>query len=220
MDSRTSKIIWRTKLNYDKPIFNQPIINKDSSQAFQDQFALRANGGNKTYIEVGGAHPDQNSNTYQLEVNHGWRGFSIEFNLVSYKHLWDSCKERKNKIYWQDALLTDYTAAVAENSLPNHLGYLSMDIDPAPQTFAALQRVIGSGLKFNCITFEHDLYCSNTDFNVLGTEYLTKNGYKVAVTDVYDRQPEIHIETWFVAEHINFPRMTFDEFKNLISQES
>jgi hypothetical protein len=198
-------------------IYSNPIINANKSQAFQDEFALRANGGNTSYIEIGAAHPDINSNTYQLEVIHGWRGFSIEFNSSAYKTIWDNCKERKNKIYWQDALLTDYNAAITENNLSSNIGYLSMDIDPASQTFLAMQQVIESNIKFNCITFEHDLYCSDTDYNIIGTEYLLKNGYKIAVTDVYDREPYIHIETWFVAEHVDFPRMTFDEFIRSIS---
>lgn len=193
------------------------IINRDKSQAYQDQFALRACGNNYTYIEVGGAHPDQNSNTFQLEVNHFWKGFSVELNDHHYKPLWESNPYRKNKIYWADATTFDYLAAVKENNLPNNIGFLSLDIDPAPQTFAATKRILEQGLTFNCITFEHDLYCSTEDYNVIGTEYLTSLGYKIAVTDVYDDTPNVHIETWFVAPHIDFPRMTFDEFKKLIS---
>ena len=194
------------------------IINRDRSQAYQDEFALRACGDNYTYVEIGGAHPDQNSNTFQLEVNNFWRGFSVELNEANYRQMWETDLYRKNKIYWANAIDFDYVAAAKENDLPMHMGYLSLDIDPAPQTFAATKRVLEQGLTFNCITFEHDLYCSTEDYNVIGTKYLTDLGYKIAVTDVYDDHPHVHIETWFVAPHIDFPRMTFDEFKASIAK--
>lgn len=193
------------------------IINRDKSQAYQDQFALRACGDNYTYVEIGGAHPDQNSNTFQLEVNHFWRGFSVELNEANYRQMWETNLYRRNKIYWANAIDFDYVAAAKENDLPMHMGFLSLDIDPAPQTFAATKRILEQGLTFNCITFEHDLYCSTEDYNVIGTKYLTDLGYKIAVTDVYDDHPSVHIETWFVAPHIDFPRMTFDEFKASIA---
>lgn len=183
------------------------------SQVLQDIFAHSISGNNGTYIEVGAHEPINNSNTYNLEVLCNWKGFSIEIN-TKLKHHWDENSERTNKIYWNNALTFEYADALKENNLPrHHLNYLSCDIEPPENTFAALQRIHDQGITFNCITFEHDLYQSSTDFNAISKEFLTSRGYKVAVSDVYCYKPSLHFETWFVRNNIDFECCTFDEWK-------
>ena len=158
---------------------------KDSkmiSQAHQDTFALTT-AKNKTYIEIGAYHPIQWSNTYRLEMN-GWKGFSIEYNK-SMQDVWQKFEERKNKVYWDDALTFDYLSAIKENNLSKHVGYLSCDIEPVENTFRALQRVIEQGISFDCITFEHHQYQSKSNYDPIVRKYLENQGYKVAVENVY-----------------------------------
>lgn len=196
------------------------MTGSSNSQLYQDIFAFQ-NVKNKTYIEIGAAAPIKINNTYLLEQN-GFNGISLEFNEACIP-LWNI---RKNKIYFDNAITFNYTTALKENNLPTRLGYLSCDIEPPANTFAALKQVIEQDISFDCITFEHDKYQSEIDFNPIVTEYLTTKGYKVAVRDVYrirkircvDQKKKINkkcfMETWFVHTSINFTEQTFDEWKH------
>ena len=198
---------------------------KSNSQITQDLFALTA-AKNKTYIEIGAWKPIHYSNTYLLEEQ-GWKGFSLEIELLK-KSAWEDCPERKNKIYWEDALTFNYKQALEENNLPTHIGYLSCDIEPPQNTFAALQRVIEQGITFDCITFEHDKYRNEVNYDPIVTEYLTERGYKVAVKDVYrtrkyrvpnQKKKDIKIcmmETWYVNKNIDFDEQTFEQWVSKI----
>lgn len=183
------------------------------SQADQDLFALSIIGKDGTYIEIGANRPMKNSNTYNLEVVNGWKGFSIELDQ-SHQRYWKKAPERKNRVYWESALSFNYIAALKENNLPMHINYLSCDIEPPYNTFKALENVIEQGVTFDCITFEHDLYnYSEQDFNVIVINYLASKGYKVAVSNVYCDVPENHFETWFVKNDIEFTPIDFKDWK-------
>jgi hypothetical protein len=191
------------------------------SQALQDYFAESICGENKTYIEIGGHDPIKHSNTYMLEVHKGWTGFSVELN-AGHQPRWESCKERNSKIYWADALTFDYINGINENNFSKHIGYLSCDIEPPINTFSALQRVINLGVKFDCITFEHDQYANKTgvDYNLLATEFLKTHGYKVAVYDVHPvSRPDWIFETWFVRNDIEFNTVDFSTWQNKLERK-
>ena len=66
------------------------------SQAGQDLFALELFGDEGSYIDIGAGVPIKDNNTYKLEVEHNWKGYSVEI-LEHYKDLWKNCKERKIK---------------------------------------------------------------------------------------------------------------------------
>lgn len=185
---------------------------KNRSQAYQEYFAKQVCGLNGTYIEVGANHPKNLSNTYNLECFYDWKGFSIEYDKTFYKN-WNKAKERKNKIFWDNALTFDYLKAVNILGLGSHINYLSCDIEPPSNTFKALTRIIDQGITFDCITFEHDLYQSDLDYNKIVTEYLLDKNYKVAVTDVYFMTPDQPFETWFVSKDIEFEQTTFENWK-------
>lgn len=184
------------------------------SEAGQDIFALNLIGKNGTYLEVGGFKPKLDSNTYILETQNNWRGITIEFKK-ELQSLWSSCKERKNRIYFEDALKFDYKTALEENNLPLHLNYLSCDIDPRDKTFEALKKTLKEGLSFDFISFEHDDYTSDVSYHKLVSEYLIPKGYKIAVNNIYPKNKKNKIfETWFVNSKINFEPIEFSEWKN------
>jgi hypothetical protein len=185
---------------------------KTLSEALQDTFAYKVCGLGSSYIEVGAAFPKQSSTTYVLETEYKWKGISLEKNHF-YLPLWQDCQERRNTCYFTDALSFDYAAALEQNNISTHVGYVSCDIDPPGNTFEALKRIVNQGISFNCITYEHDRYCSDEDFDYLSREFLLANGYKVAVTDVYPLQfPSSVFETWYVKNEINFTKMSFEEY--------
>ena len=184
------------------------------SEAGQDIFALNLIGKNGTYLEVGGFKPKLDSNTYILESQNNWKGITIEFKK-ELQPLWNSCKERKNKIYFEDALKFNYKITLQENNLPLHLNYLSCDIDPRDKTFEALKKILKEGLSFDFISFEHDDYTSDESYHKLASEYSIPKGYKIAVNNIYPKNKKNKIfETWFVNSKINFEPIEFSEWKN------
>lgn len=187
---------------------------KSRSQAWQDFFAYSIGGAQGTYIEIGANGPVGKNNTYNLETQFGYRGFSIELD-ESHKPNWDKHSvERKNKIYWGSALDLDYAQAIKDQALPSHITYLSCDIEPPENTFAALKRVINAGISFDCITFEHDKFRRNSgNYDELAQEFLAAHGYKVAVYDVYSKNPARIFETWFVKNSIKFEPISFADWQ-------
>lgn len=185
------------------------------SQAGQDWFALSVVTENKSYIEIGANDYRKSNNTYPLEVNHGWTGFSLELNQKKFREVWKIQTERTNKIYWDNAITFDYATAAKENNMPKRIGYLSCDIEPPSNTFAALQKVIEDGIEFDCITFEHDRYKSKENYDIISREYLQSKGYVVAVENVYAmNKPARMFETWFVKNDIIINTTPYDEWKS------
>jgi hypothetical protein len=185
------------------------------SQAGQDQFAFSIVTKNKTYIEIGANDYQRSNNTYPLEINHKWVGFSLELNQKKFKDSWESQTERTNKIYWDNAITFDYAKAIKENNMPKRVGYLSCDIEPPSNTLSALKKVIEDGIEFDCITFEHDGYASKENYDIISRKYLQSKGYKVAVENVYAmNKPNRIFETWFVKDDIEFKTTTYNEWKN------
>jgi len=192
-----------------------PLNGKSPAQAGQDLFALEV-CKNKTYIEIGGNSPTKINNTYRLDKL-GWQGFSIELN-TKWQERWKE-SDRNNSCYFENALTFDYAAALQQNGISNSVGYLSCDIEPPENTFAALKRVIGQGIDFECITFEHDWYnYKDTDFHSQACAFLEPLGYKVAVYDVFCKKSWDHYETWFVKNSINYEKIQFIEWRSKIAQ--
>jgi hypothetical protein len=194
--------------------------HKSRSQAMQDIFVYNVLGERSTYIEIGAYKPANKNNTYVLETALEYRGFSLEWNR-KWQQAWQECPERRNTICWADALTFDYAAQCDALGLGRHIGYLSCDIEPPTNTLAALKRVIGQGITFDCITFEHDR--SNPGFADLlpqnielqATEFLQQHGYQVAVSDVSaNKDPTYIFETWYVRVGIDWPTQSFTDWKN------
>ena len=182
------------------------------SQAGQDLFALELFGDEGSYIDIGAGVPIKDNNTYKLEVEHNWKGYSVEI-LEHYKDLWKNCKKRKNKIYWVDALTFDYKKAIIENNLNSNIDFLSCDIDPQEKTFLALKKLINDGIKPKLITFETDFYREEKDYSILAYEFLKPFGYKYAVKNVYSNLKKRKIfETWFIKSDINFETLDYSKW--------
>lgn len=189
------------------------IFNKTSkySQAGQDLFAAELFGDNGTYVDIGAGEPVNLNNTYLLEVKKNWKGISIDYGdhdkekIKELKKLWNNCKERKNKIYWADALTFDYKHALKENSINYDIDFLSCDIDPQKNTFLALKKIINDGVRPKYIAFETDYYRENTNYSDLAYDFLRPYNYKIGVKNVYSNLKKNKIfETWFVSETVNF----------------
>ena len=117
-------------------------INMDDtySQAGQDLFVTRMlnNKVDGFFIEVGGSHPFESNNTILLEKDFNWNGISLEFDseLVSLYNY-----NRINKSILTDATSFDYLKYFLDNNLPKTIDYLSLDIEPASNTYKAMLNI-------------------------------------------------------------------------------
>ena len=188
-------------------------FNKTSkySQAGQDLFALELFGKYGTYIDVGAGEPINLNNTYLLEVNNNWKGISIDYGdhnqrkIEDLKRLWNNCKERKNKIYWANALTFDYKKKLEENNIKYDVDFLSCDIDPQENTFLALKKIIYDGIRPKYIAFETDFYREKINYSDLAYKFLKPYGYKIGVKNVFSNLKKNKIfETWFISANVKF----------------
>ncbi len=153
------------------------------SQAHQDLFVrymleFKRNG---IYVEVGASEPKQSNNTFILESELDWTGFSLEidnkltdrFNLV-----------RKNKCICADATEFNFREAFVKSGYPPRIDYLSLDIDPASVTFLALTNMPLNEYRFSVITYEHDNYISGPEFMLKSRKILEYYGYVRVVSNV------------------------------------
>lgn len=166
-------------------------VQRNFSQAFQDMFVLTMLDGKRNgfYLEIGGALPQDINNTYLLETAFGWRGLSVERDpglASAYNAL------RHNKTLQKDALQIDYTEWLKD--APEQIDYLSIDIEPAKQTLAALRKVLEAPHRFSVITYETDLYQSPD--GLPSRKILESSGYQMVVKNISTNQNAF--EDWWV----------------------
>lgn len=165
------------------------------SQAGQDLFVLQTlkNKKNGIYVEIGGHLPIHINNTYLLETEYNWSGLSLELD--------DTCIEkynqvRKNLCIKTDATKFDYEEYFVKNGFPTTIDYLSVDIEPAHQTFSALCRLPLLKYRFSVITFEHDYYSAGPQYRDFARLILNSLGYKLVKPDVEDAG--LIFEDWYI----------------------
>lgn len=119
-----------------------------------DLWLGRKHGG--TFLDVGCGHHKQISNTCFLEQCRGWRGVAIDAN-PAFESGW--LQERpSSRFICTDATAIDYAALLNLHQMPERIDYLSMDLEPPTLTLLALEKVLQSGRRFTCITYETDWY--------------------------------------------------------------
>jgi hypothetical protein len=169
------------------------------SQVGQDQFVIEMLKGKSggTYIEIGAFHSVDLSNTFMLEKDYGWTGLSFEIDP-------DRSKEfnanRKNKCYTVDARTFDYESLFDMLNLPKQIDYLQVDIEPATNTLMALLALPLEKYRFSVITFEHDLYASESNIDIKNKqkEVLFGLGYQLVKENVVCNSPDYPFEDWWI----------------------
>lgn len=180
-------------------------IETNYSHINQDMFVLSILDGklNGTYLEIGSNYPSLKNNTYLLEKEFDWRGVGIELGeqyIDSYR------SERSNPVYMADALTVDYDELLRSNKIEFVVDYLSCDIEPPANTFAALKKIPHHKMRFRVITFEHDAYTGSEGESVRddSRKFLSDLGYELVVSDV--NYSGWSVEDWWI-------------YPNLVSQE-
>jgi hypothetical protein len=169
---------------------------KSFSQAGQDKFVLTMlqNKKNGKYIEIGASDPIFINNTYLLEQDYEWVGFSLDivnecidkFNSV-----------RKNKCVLADGTTFDYQAHI-EKIWGNidRIDYLQVDCEPAENTYKCLTAVPLDKYRFSVITFETDVYASGNNVRDKSRKELFKYGYELVASDVTNEGNVF--EDWYI----------------------
>jgi hypothetical protein len=136
---------------------------------------------NGTYLEIGGAHPAASNNTFLLERELGWTGLAVEIDerLVQIYN-----GNRTNRCFHHDASTFDYESRLRSEGYPSQVDYLSLDVDPAENTYLALRKCPLDSFRFSVITYEHDFYESGAKYMDLSRELLSARGYQLVVANV------------------------------------
>lgn len=178
-----------------------------NSKENQDLFVLsvldkKING---TYVEIGGGLGTKENNTYLLETEYGWRGFSIEYiPWIAETHA-----VRKHSCLCTDATKVNYSELFEQYNLGTHIDYLQLDIDPPSSTFTALKQINFEKFSFSVITYEHDAYNGGEKERIESRQILESYGYTRVISDVM-HQGWI-FEDWYVNEKY-MPNNNWKEF--------
>ena len=175
-------------------------LKKNYSQVWQDIFALVVNDAKLcgTFIEVGGAQPFVGNNTWLLEEQYGWQGFSIELD-EELSARWNGNRPL-TPMFQADAITFDYVSKVDELCLPRHMDYLSFDLEPPAITLEALKAFPLDKLSFNAVTYEHDAYRQWGPIYE-HREIFAKHGYDLVGENL--RNGGCTMEEWFIHESVD-----------------
>lgn len=171
-------------------------VSETYSQAYQDIFVLTVLNGQRQgfYLEIGCNVPDHTNNTYLLSKQYNWTGVSIDF-LADLEPAWKAMRP-KDLFLACDAFSIDYAEMLADCQI---VDYLQLDIDPAPNTLALLNKLPLSTHRFRVITFETDIYAGQSNHIVReqSRKILTDHGYTLVVGDVLV-DSKLPYEDWWV----------------------
>ena len=180
------------------------------SQAGQDKFIINIlkEKQNGFFLEIGSSNPIHDNNTFLAESQYNWKGIMIELC----ENVLPLYKEHRPNSIWviNDATKIDYSKLFTENNVPLNIDYLQIDLEESNgstlQTLQKLDDEILNKYTFSTITFEHDIYWSNS-FNTrkISREIFEKRGYVCVFKDVcHFGNP---FEDWYI--HPDFVDMEY-----------
>ena len=179
------------------------------SQACQDEFVEAALGGKRNgfWLELGGSDGEKISNTFYLEKQLGWRGMTVEIDgehAASYR----AAGRKATHLMIGDAAAVDYPQALKDCDAPAPpaaIDYLQIDLDPENgstlRALKLLERDVMPERTFSVVTFEHDVYCCDSEkVREPSRELFARNGYVLLFPDVLAvwRSKFIAFEDWYV----------------------
>lgn len=171
-------------------------IPKSNSQAGQESFVLNQLQEKRQgyYVEIGGYHAVELSNTYLLETEYDWSGVSLEIDQERAELYNES---RRNPCLTVDATNYNLRPYFVKHKWPKQIDYLQIDIEPAQQTLAALLS-LPMDYRYSVITFEHDRYAGgdNDQHQQTAYDFLTDHGYKRVVKNL------LNFEDWYIDPNV------------------
>ena len=212
--SRLERILLALNLNLREKISveNNSYVTETYSESLQDKFALKIGNfsGLNTYIEIGSGHPVNGNNTYLLEQKK-WKGFSIELDPELVSVFVDL---RKNPVYCEDGTKFNYLSKINDLNFGSHIGYLQVDIDPSVQSLKTLLSIPFATHKFAAITFEHDVYRSDSKIRKLQRQYLLSFGYILIASNVKVNKFFAYEDWWVHPNLVNLTDINYFKSRN------
>jgi len=188
---------------------------------YKEEFILSItkNKKNGFYVEIGGSHPTENNNTYNLETYYDWDGFSIEVRPDLQK---EYAANRKNPCVLGDAMTFDYLTHFNKNNFPKQIDFMSVNIDPGyndntgrmlgnpAQSLLGLIALPLSSYRFTIIMFEHDSlqHFKNDSIRDAQREILDALGYSLVI-----RTPT---EDWWIDPNV-IPYSQYKHFSKILA---
>lgn len=165
---------------------------ESKSQAGQDLFVYAVTRKSKgTFLEIGGCHPIEINNTYELEKM-GWTGYSFDIDPNLYLLF---SQNRKCQFIVADVSKFDWNRFLTENNLLNStIDYLSFDVDEA--SLPTLRRFPFDKIKFNVMTVEHDRYRFGQAVADEMRSIILPHGYELICKDI--QNDDLPYEDWYV----------------------
>jgi hypothetical protein len=167
------------------------------SQAKQDLFVVAMTNGmtNGSWLEIGCYLPEFINNTYMLEKEFGWSGYSIDID-TNLEQQWKTTRPAASFI-GANALTMDW------KTLPVLFDYVQIDIDPVESNLEILKIIIDQ-IKFKTLTFEHDYFSDTNEASYVreqSRKLLVSAGYEMIANDVTilpnDGRPSNNNPMWF-----------------------
>lgn len=190
-------------------------INNNYSQVMQDMFVLTILNGKTSgsYLELGSADPEFGSNTKLLEGGFGWNGVSIDMNQTFCNQF---SLSRKNPVQCANAFDINFYDLMTKVYKGNIIDYLSIDIDPAQNSFNILFNIPFDDYQFRCITFEHDCYAGNDWIRDESRKFFLSKGYYPVAKDVCWNTSQSFEDWWIKPELVdnNIANQLIDNINN------
>lgn len=170
------------------------------AQSGQDAWVVACYGGRRDlrFADVGAGDPVQISNTFALERSLEWSGVLCDIATIDRLQAVRS----KANAYVDDALSADWHAVFDRQfgSGPKVIHYLSLDLEPASSTLAALSRLLETEWIFGCLTVEHDRYRFGRHVQVGMQAMLASAGYRMVLQDarVLVDGTSVPFEDWWI----------------------
>lgn len=181
--------------NFKYPFPGVEQIKQNYSQANQDLFVLSMLDGrrNGTWLDIGCGWPLHINNTALLEFDFDWRGVSVD----SYQTVLDEWPDvRTSAATHGCGYKVNFANLITDHGITKtHIDYLSLDCDPANQTYDILLRIPFDKYQFAVITFEHD---HDLQVQKQAQAYLAQHGYKLVVCNISDQGIANPYEDWYV----------------------
>lgn len=170
------------------------------SQAWQDEFVANMLNFKRDghFLDIGSTDGMNQSNSYFLESEMGWKGICVERGVGYTEHY----RKNRNCIFLnEDATQIDYKALFIANAYPSRIDYLSVDIDE--NSALALKKLPLDDYRFSIITIEHDAYRFSDSLRSEERAILNAHNYTLLFPNVLvplgcGMGPDLPFEDWWV----------------------
>lgn len=165
---------------------------KTHSAEMQDVATAFLLGRDKIFLDIGASSAVLANNTYLLEKELGWKGLCFDLreegtgvSATTFTNEGGTYEERGVELHNVDCTTPAFLNILKENSFPQILDYVSMDVDAASIP-ALLNLVETGGYIFKFLTYEHDFhYSRNYEFTLSRAEGIPQ-GKLNKETEVYE----------------------------------